>query len=114
MRCVSGFTIVELMIALAIVGILASIAIPAYSGFVAKARLSEALGFSRVAKSGVAEYYAQTGRLPDSNAQAGLGAEIIGSSTVKTMSVESGGVIKIVVEYAPGQTGTLILTPAAN
>lgn len=113
MKHAVGFTLVELMIALAMLGILISIGIPAYSSYITRTKISEALSFSRVAKLSVSDYYQQNGHLPDSNAQAGL-EPIIEGSNVKSMNIESSGVIKIVVEYAAGQTGTLTLAPVTN
>jgi len=59
-----GFTLIELMIVIAIVGILAAIALPAYQDYVVRARVSEALGALDQAKTAVAEYYASNGALP--------------------------------------------------
>lgn len=113
MKCASGFTLVELVIALVILGVLVSIAIPAYSSYIAQTKVSEAVSFARVAKLSVSEYYQQTGSFPSSNAQVGL-EPIIEGSSVKSMNIESGGVIKIVVEYAHGEMGILTLAPTTN
>lgn len=63
-RQAKGFTLIELMIVVAIVGILASIAIPAYQDYIARAQTSEALVLLSGAKTPLAEYYANNGRWP--------------------------------------------------
>ena len=67
-----GFTLIELMIVIAIVGILAAIALPAYQDYTVRAKVSEALARLAEAKTSVAEYYSANGYFPDSSAKAGL------------------------------------------
>ena len=59
-----GFTLIELMIVVAIIGILAAIAIPAYQDYTIRAQVSEGLTLASDVKAGVAEYAAQTGEWP--------------------------------------------------
>lgn len=66
-----GFTLIELMIVIAIVGILAAIALPAYQDYTIRARVSEGLAFAAEAKTTIAEFYATQGFMP-TLAQAGL------------------------------------------
>jgi type IV pilus assembly protein PilA len=68
-----GFTLIELMIVVAIIGILAAIAIPAYQDYTIRSQITEGLNLASDLKAGVAEYQAQTGDWPDL-------AQIIGSS----------------------------------
>ena len=68
----SGFTLIELMIVVAIIGILAAIAIPQYQNYVARAQVSEALVLASGAKIAIAEYINTHGKYPDENSDAGL------------------------------------------
>jgi len=69
-----GFTLIELMIVVAIIGILAAIAIPAYQDYTIRTQVSEGLTLASDVKAGVAEYAAQTGNWPINLAEAGLGS----------------------------------------
>ncbi|GGJ99597.1 pilin [Luteimonas terricola] len=89
-----GFTLIELMIVVAIIAILAAIALPAYQDYVARAQVSEAMSLSSGARTAVAEYAADRGAWPTTNAEAGLSPE--GSITgryVRQVAVGANGVI---------------------
>ena len=72
-----GFTLIELMIVVAIIGILAAIAIPAYQDYTIRAQVSEGLSLASDIKAGVAEYMAQTGNWPADLIEAGLGSAAV-------------------------------------
>ncbi|MFN2705890.1 pilin, partial [Neisseria gonorrhoeae] len=67
-----GFTLIELMIVIAIVGILAAVALPAYQDYTARAQVSEAILLAEGQKSAVTEYYLNHGTWPENNGAAGV------------------------------------------
>ncbi len=74
MKKQQGFTLIELMIVVAIIGILAAIAIPAYQDYTIRAQVSEGLSLAGGAKAAVSEYTMDVGRYPTTNLLAGLSA----------------------------------------
>ncbi|HEZ5316343.1 TPA: pilin [Neisseria meningitidis] len=79
-----GFTLIELMIVIAIVGILAAVALPAYQDYTARAQVSEAILLAEGQKSAVTEYYLNHGIWPGGNSDAGVAS----SSTIKGKYVQ--------------------------
>ena len=89
-----GFTLIELMIVIAIVGILAVVALPAYQDYTARAQVSEAIVLAEGQKAAVAEYYATNGVFPTSNEEAGVAAATnITGKYVSQVAVGAKGVI---------------------
>ncbi|EMS1135105.1 pilin [Neisseria gonorrhoeae] len=86
-----GFTLIELMIVIAIVGILAAVALPAYQDYTARAQVSEAILLAEGQKSAVTEYYPNNGEWPKDNDSAGVASasKIIGKY-VKQVEVKNG------------------------
>jgi len=67
-----GFTLIELMIVVAIIGILAAVAIPAYQDYTVRAKISEGMGLAAAAKTSVSEYYNSMGTMPATSTLAGV------------------------------------------
>ena len=114
-----GFTLIELMIVVAIIGILAAIALPAYQDYTARAQMSEALILADGQKGAVTEYYADKGVFPGSNASAGIAAASdISGKYVAQVAVVTSGVITATMKASQVAAGiasaTLSLTPTAS
>ena len=113
-----GFTLIELMIVVAIIAILAAIALPAYQDYVARAQVSESMSLTSGAKTAVVEYYADRGAWPTTNTEAGLSANA-GSITGKYVSqvaVGTNGSITATMKGSGSASskiagGTFILVP---
>ncbi|EPG0216892.1 pilin [Neisseria gonorrhoeae] len=86
-----GFTLIELMIVIAIVGILAAVALPAYQDYTARAQVSEAILLAEGQKSAVTEYYLNHGKWPEDNTSAGVAsASEIKGKYVQKVEVNNG------------------------
>lgn len=111
-----GFTLIELMIVIAIIGILAAIAIPAYQDYIIRSQVGEGLSLASGAKVAVAEYYQNEGTLPVNNGAAGVptATDIVGNFVQKVAVVN--GVITATFAQSTGahanlDTAELVLTP---
>ncbi|WP_414649268.1 pilin [Dyella sp.] len=117
-RLSDGFTLIELMIVVAIIAILAAIAIPAYQDYVIRAQVSEGVVLASGAKAAVWDFTSDTGHYPSNNASAGLisSASITGKY-VSEVDV-AGGVIKVRFEAGDANTHLqgqeLVLSPITN
>src|SRR5437870_5118220 len=114
-RLQQGFTLIELMIVVAIVGILAAIALPAYQDYTVRAKVSEALAAAAACKTSVAEYGANKGALPTDTTAAGC----VSTATkyVTSLAVSSGSITittSAITELpSDAQSKTVRLSPSA-
>lgn len=111
-----GFTLIELMIVVAIIAILAAIALPAYQDYVARGQVAEGLSLSSGAKEAIATYYSDHGDFPSGNLAAGMAAPAsVNGKFVRSVSVGTRG--KIEVEFSESASSKIahqVLTLAAT
>jgi type IV pilus assembly protein PilA len=105
-----GFTLIELMIVVAIIAILAAIAIPAYQDYLIRAQVSEGATLADGAQTAVAEYYSNTGNMPTNNLSAGIAvAGSINGKYVSSVTVGAGGMISALFSNAGGHVANLAI-----
>ena len=107
-----GFTLIELMIVVAIIGILAAIAIPAYQDYTKRTHVSEGLSLAGGAKAAVTEFFSTNGTWPTRNGSAGIAtAASIKGNAVNSVTVGSSGKITVALNATKVASGNVVLTP---
>lgn len=114
MRMQQGFTIVELMITVTLMGMLAALAIPFYQNYTTRAKVAEGLSLAHGAKQAIADYYGATGSFPSDNTQAGLdSAATLSGRIVQAVAIEPNGVIRVTFRDPALAGQVLLFTPTA-
>ena len=110
MKKQQGFTLIELMIVVAIIGILAAIAIPAYQDYTIRAQVSEGISLASGAKTAIAEVFQDSGAWPQTNADAGLATNtsITGKYVTQVDILGTNGTSDIQVTYGAQSNAALI------
>ena len=116
MKKQQGFTLIELMIVVAIIGILAAIALPAYQDYTKRAHVTEGLTLAAAAKTAVTEYYSSQAAFPTTNTMAGLTptATDINGNAVTSVAVGNSGAITVTYNGKVTSGATVILLPTAT
>ncbi|WP_018145397.1 pilin [Thioalkalivibrio sp. AKL6] len=114
-----GFTLIELMIVVAIIGILAAIALPAYQDYTTRAQISEGITLAASARTAVSEHYITEGEWPASNAAAGFttpSTDIVNEIQISTENADDGpGLITVTFQtFGPIEAGSETLVFEGN
>ncbi len=109
-----GFTLIELMIVVAILGILAVFAIPAYNDYVIRSKVAELINVGSAAKTAISEYVITNGAFPTGTTSGGFSLVSTNLVTSMTYSSATGAVTINASPTNVGATMAIVLTPSTN
>ncbi|QKX15659.1 pilin [Microbulbifer sp. YPW1] len=104
MKKQQGFTLIELMIVVAIIGILAAVALPAYQDYTTRAKMSEVMGLAAASKTSVSEYFVSMGTMPTDADAAGVNTSAAQSNYVSSIAFTGSGTMATIT-YAIDTSG---------
>ncbi len=109
-----GFTLIEMMIVVGLIGLLTTLAVFTYQDFVIRARVTDGLGLASSAKLAIAESAWKIDALPATQAETGYFGPVA-DANVQSISISNDGAAEIIITYTPAAGGgTIILKPTYN
>lgn len=100
-----GFTLIELMIVIAIIGILAAVALPAYQDYTTRAKVSEIIVLASKDKASLSEYYISRGEMPATTTAAGLNDNIAQSTYLSGIAFTQNSTSEAQIQYTTKNLG---------